>query len=68
MRKKAIQDAFEANREYQLKRKTERQFFFDSQTTIIQRPTKVPKFNEESKISAYPVALNHFQFQEHYKM
>jgi len=68
MRKKAIQDAFEANRDLQLKRKTERCFFYDSQTSIIQRPMKVPKIVEESKASVYPVALNNFQFQEHYKI
>ncbi|KAI6189660.1 PHD finger protein 10 [Aphelenchoides bicaudatus] len=67
MRKKAIQDAFEANKELQLRRKTERCFFFDSQTSIIQRPIKKPRFEEESKMSVYPVALNPFQFQEYYK-
>lgn len=67
MRKKAIQDAFEANKELQLRRKTERCFFFDSQTSIIQRPIKKPRFEKESKMSVYPVALNPFQFQEYYK-
>lgn len=67
MRKKAIQDAFEANRELQLRRKTERCYFFDSQTSIIQRPTKMPKLEEKTNVSIYPVALNPFQYQEYYK-
>ncbi|KAI1723852.1 PHD-finger domain-containing protein [Ditylenchus destructor] len=69
LRKKAIQSAFEFNTELQTVKKSERKYFLDVQTSIIQSAAnkwyRMPK--ELSKPSAYPVALIPGQYTSHFK-
>ncbi|KAH7730315.1 Protein PHF-10 b [Aphelenchoides avenae] len=69
LRKNSIRNAFQFNSDLQAVRKTERRYFWDIQTSIIQSPAnrwrKMPK--EFTRPSPYPVALIPGQFTGHYK-
>ena len=70
LRTACIRNAAEINKEYQQARLTDRRFFYDSQTSILQCPVKRPKLetqNRDSTASLYPVALHPLQYNEHYK-
>ncbi|XGW06321.1 hypothetical protein V3C99_016545 [Haemonchus contortus] len=69
LREKAIKSAAEFNRELQSAKKSERQHYWDVQTSIIQSATnkwkKVPA--KYTKPDPYPVALIHGQYQNYYR-
>jgi len=72
LRAAAMKCVADYNKEHQHIRRTERRFFYDSQTSIIQcsqpnlRKRKILE-KEPSEKNSYPVALNQFQFQEYFK-
>lgn len=69
LRKKGIKNAFQFNSELQTLKKCERTFFYDIQTSIVQSAKNRWKRlkPEETKPSAYPVALIPGQYCSHYK-
>lgn len=69
LRKRAIKSASEFNNELQTVKKSERKFFYDIQTSIIQSSKNRWKrlCPEQTKPSAYPVALIPGQYCSHYK-
>uniref|UniRef100_A0A915D5K8 PHD-type domain-containing protein n=1 Tax=Ditylenchus dipsaci TaxID=166011 RepID=A0A915D5K8_9BILA len=69
LRKKAIKSAAEFNTELQTTKKSERKYFLDIQTSIIQSPANkwMRMDKESSKPSAYPVALIPGQYTSHFK-
>lgn len=69
LRKKAIKNTSQFNNELQTLKKSERTFFYDIQTSIVQSAKNRWKRlkPEETKPSAYPVALIPGQYCSHYK-
>lgn len=69
LRKRSIKNASEYNLELQNLRKSERKYFYDMQTSVVQsaknRWFKMSK--EQSRPSPYPVALLPGQYCSHYK-
>ncbi|KJH53631.1 PHD-finger [Dictyocaulus viviparus] len=69
LREKAMKSAADFNKELQLMKKSERQHYWDIQTSIIQSSTnkwrKLPA--KYTKPDPYPVALIHGQYQSYYR-
>ncbi|KAI6236746.1 hypothetical protein M3Y95_00191000 [Aphelenchoides besseyi] len=69
LRRSCIKNCSEVNRDYQHSRQTERRFYYDSQTSVVQCPAKRAKVQvQEARSPLYPVALHPMQFQETVKI
>lgn len=69
LRKKCIKNAAKFNSELQTIKKSERKFFYDIQTSIIQSSSnkwyRLPK--KATRLSPYPVALIPSQYASHFR-